>query len=91
MDMLVNARSVIIASFASIAIFIAANMRYLVDIIPLLFILIRLSVWYTLDFLEKSPKWRSVLLFVVLILGFVSILYRYAGWLCGSSLPFREY
>ncbi len=74
----------VIILLASIAIFIAANMRYLVDIIPLLFILISLSVWYTLDFLEKSPKWRSVLLFVVLILGFVSIL---IGMLVGFGVP----
>ena len=74
----------VIILLASIAIFIAANMRYLVDIIPLLFILISLSVWYTLDFLEKSPKWRSVLLFVVLILGLVSIL---IGMLVGFGVP----
>jgi hypothetical protein len=74
----------VIILLASIAIFIAANMRYLVDIIPMLFILISLGVWYTLDFLEKSPAWRRVLLIVVLILGLVSIS---IGVLVGFGVP----
>jgi hypothetical protein len=59
---------------ASIAIFIAANMRYLVDIISLLFLLLGTNVWWALGFLERAPGWRTLLIIILVVLGVEGIL-----------------
>jgi hypothetical protein len=74
----------LIAILGSLSFFIASNLRYLVDIVPLLTVLSALCLWWGLHFLDKSPAGRNVLLSVVLILGLISIAY---GLLAG----FGEY
>ncbi len=69
---------------ASVAVFKAANMRYLVDILPLLFLLVGLSVWWTFTFLAEKPGWRYFLILIVLILGLAGII---LGLLAGFMVP----
>jgi hypothetical protein len=71
----------------SLSIFIASNLRYLMDLVPLLTILSALSFWWTLQLLGESRPWKIVLCILLIFLGVASIIY---GLLAGfGEYPFR--
>lgn len=63
-----------IAILGSLSIFIASNLRYLMDLVPLLTIISALCYWWALSFFEKSNIWQVALCVLITILVFVSII-----------------
>lgn len=71
----------------SLSIFIASNLRYLMDLVPLLTIISALCLWWGLSFFEKLPPWRNALLTGLVLLGVVTITF---GLLAGlAEYPYR--
>jgi len=64
----------ILISLGSLSIFLASNMRYLVDIIPLLTVLTGFCIWWGLDFLKPWPILYNILIAIIVILGVMGIL-----------------
>jgi hypothetical protein len=76
-----------LAILGSLSIFIASNLRYLMDLVPLLSILSALSIWWTLVYFEKSRPWKTALYVLLILLGVVSIVF---GLLAGlGEYPYR--
>lgn len=69
---------------SAISIFIAANMRYLVDVIPILVLLTAMCIWWGLLFLKRSRFWQWLLLMSVVLLGLAGIS---IGLLSGFAVP----
>jgi hypothetical protein len=59
--------------FASLSIFLASNMRYLVDIVPLVTVLTYFCVLWGFEFFRKWPALYRLLILVVILLGSISI------------------
>ena len=58
---------------ATLSVFIASILRYLVDIVPLMAVLASLCAWWGLQFLEKSRFWRTILLILIVLLAVAGI------------------
>ena len=71
----------------SISIFVAANMRYLVDIVPILCILTGLCIWWFMYSVEKQTHKISMILLLCILLGGLTIIF---GLLSGFAvIPYR--
>ncbi len=76
-----------IAILGSLSIFIASNLRYLMDLVPLLTIISALSFWWALEFFRNSRSWRAGVFTLLILLGTVTIAF---GLLAGfNEYPYR--
>jgi hypothetical protein len=54
--------------------FFFSTMRYIADFFTLFMIFLAMCIWWGLDFLKNTPKWRGFLITLILVLGFIGMI-----------------